>query len=168
MNKEKRRLESLDLYPAHKLLAANLNVKEEEVVEMEARLSCNDVYLEDPLREEGTDTILDMLATEEDVEDVLIEKETSDLLAEKVREFKTTLNEREVCILDHRLLAEKPKTLEEIGTKFNISRERVRQIERRIKEKAKTSFNKDLVKLDLWPACNGRGAPNISMIADTR
>ena len=88
-------------------------MKEEEVVEMQTRLSYNDVYLESPLNYEGTDTMMDMLSTEEDVEDIVNEKETLELLAERVKEFKTTLNEKEACILDHRLMAEEPRTLEE-------------------------------------------------------
>jgi RNA polymerase sigma-32 factor len=47
-------------------------------------------------------------------------------------------------------MAEEPRTLEEIGTRFHISRERVRQIEQRILKKARASFNGDLVKLNVW------------------
>jgi RNA polymerase sigma-32 factor len=150
LNKEKRRLESLGLYPAPKLLASTLQVKEEEVVEMETRLTCNDVYLEAPLYDEGTDTMMDVLSTDDDVEDIVSEKDTQNVLKERIKAFKTTLNEKEVCILDHRLMAEEPRTLEEIGTRFHISRERVRQIEQRILKKARASFNGDLVKLNVW------------------
>jgi RNA polymerase sigma-32 factor len=150
LNKEKRRLESLGLYPAPKLLASTLQVKEEEVVEMETRLTCNDVYLEAPLYDEGTDTMMDVLSTDDDVEDIVSEKDTQNVLKERIKAFKTTLNEKEACILDHRLMSEEPRTLEEIGTRFHISRERVRQIEQRILKKARASFNGDLVKLDVW------------------
>jgi RNA polymerase sigma-32 factor len=167
-NKEKRRLEALGLYPAPKLIASTLHVKEEEVVEMQARLSYNDVYLESPLSDEGGDTMMDILSTDEDVEDIVSEKETLGLLVERVKEFKTTLNEKEVCILDHRLMAEKPRTLEEIGTRFHISRERVRQIEKIVLKKAKASFNGDLVKLDIWPVCDNQGTLKTSITANTR
>jgi RNA polymerase sigma-32 factor len=168
LNKEKRRLEALGLYPAPKLIASTLQVKEEDVVEMQTRLSYNDVYLEAPLNDEGTDTMMDMLSTDGDVEDIVSEKETLGLLAERVKEFKTTLSEKEACILDHRLMAEKPRTLEEIGTRFHISRERVRQIEKRILKKAKASFNGDLVKLDIWPVCDNQGTLKTSITANTR
>ena len=150
LNKEKRRLESLGLYPAPKLLASTLQVKEEEVVEMETRLTCNDVYLEAPLYDEGTDTMMDVLSTDDDVEDIVSEKDTQNELKKRLKAFKTTLNEKEACILDHRLMSEEPRTLEEIGTRFHISRERVRQIEQRILKKARASFNGDLVKLNVW------------------
>jgi len=150
LNKEKQRLESLGLYPAPKLLASTLQVKEEEVVEMQTRLTCNDVYLEAPLYDEGTDTMMELLSTDDDVEDIVSEKETQNVLKERIKAFKTTLNEKEVCILDHRLMSEEPRTLQQLGTRLAISRERVRQIEQRILTKARVSFNGDLVKLDLW------------------
>jgi RNA polymerase sigma-32 factor len=168
LNKEKRRLEALGLYPAPKLIASTLQVKEEDVVEMQTRLSYNDVYLESPLNYEGTDTMMDLLSTEEDVEDIVNEKETLELLAERVKEFKTTLNEKEACILDHRLMAEEPRTLQELGMRLHISRERVRQIEKRILKKAKARFNGDLVKLDIWPVCENQGTLKTSITANTR
>jgi RNA polymerase sigma-32 factor len=149
LNKEKRRLEGLGLYPAPKLIARTLQVKEEEVVDMQTRLAYNDVYLDAPLNDEGVDTMMDMLATDEDVEDIVSEKEERNVLAEKIREFKTTLNEKEICILDDRLMADEPRTLEEIGERFCVSRERVRQIQKGILKKAKASFNGDLEKLGL-------------------
>jgi len=153
LNKEKRRLEGLGLYPAPKVLARTLQVKEEDVVDMQARLTYNDVYLDSPVNDDGVDTMMDLLATDEDVEYVVSEKETQNILAEKIKAFKTTLNEREVCVLDNRLMADKPRTLEEIGARFHISRERVRQIEQGILKKAKASFNGDAERLGLWGSC---------------
>jgi RNA polymerase sigma-32 factor len=150
LNKEKRRLEGLGLYPDPKLIASTLQVKEEDVVDMQVRLAYNDVYFDAPLNDEGVDTMMDMLATDEDVEDVVSEKEAQSVLAEKIREFKTTLSEKEICILDDRLMADEPRTLEEIGTKFCVSRERVRQIQQGILKKAKVSFNGDTERLGLW------------------
>lgn len=168
LNKERRRLESLGLYSAPKLLASTLQVKEEEVVEMQTRLSCNDVYLEAPLYDEGTDTIMDVLSTDDDVEDIISKKDTQNVLKERIEAFKVTLNEKEVCILDHRLMSEEPRTLQQLGTRFDISRERVRQIEHRLLKKAKTSFNEDLVKLEIWPACDNQGTLKTSITANSR
>ena len=150
LNKEKRRLEGLGLYPAPKLIASTLQVKEEDVVDMQARLAYNDVYLDASLNDEGVDTMMDMLTTDEDVDDIVSEKETQNVLAEKIREFKTTLNEKEICILDDRLLADEPRTLKEIGARFCLSRERVRQIQQGILKKAKVSFNGDTERQGLW------------------
>jgi RNA polymerase sigma-32 factor len=168
LNKEKRRLEGLGLYPAPKLLANTLQVKEEDVVEMQTRLSYNDVYLAAPLSDEGTDTMIDLLSTDEDVEDIVGKNEALRLLAGRVREFKTTLNEKEACIFDHRLMTEDPRTLEELGARLHISRERVRQIEKTILKKAKASFNGDLVKLGIWPTCNNHGTLKTSVTENSR
>lgn len=125
LNKERRRLESLGLYPAPKVLARSLQVKEEEVVEMEVRLSYNDVCLDSPVNDGVTDTIMDLLASDEDVEHTIIEKESQNVLEEKIKTLKNILNEKEICILDNRIMSDEPKTLEEIGATFQISRERV-------------------------------------------
>ena len=112
--------------------------------------------------------MMELLSTDEDVEDIVSEKETFGLLAERVKEFKTTLNEKEACILDHRLMAEEPRTLQELGMRLHISRERVRQIEQRILKKAKASFNGDLVKLDIWPVCDNQETLKTSVTANTQ
>jgi RNA polymerase sigma-32 factor len=164
LNKEKQRLESLGLYPSPKALARTLQVKEEDVVGMQARLTFNDVYLDSPVNDEGADTMMDLLATDEDVENIVSKKENQQVLAEKIKAFKTTLNEKEVCILNNRLMADEPRTLEKIGEKFNISRERVRQIEREVLKKAKASFNGDIATLGLWPARNSQGASKTTIV----
>jgi RNA polymerase sigma-32 factor len=153
LNKEKRGLEGFGLYPAPKLIASSLQVKEEDVVDMQARLDYNDVYLDAPLNNEGADTMMDMLATYEDAEDIVSEKETQNALAEKIREFKTTLSEKEICILDDRLMADEPRTLKEIGARFCLSRERVRQIQQGILKKAKARFNGDSERIGLRYPC---------------
>jgi len=66
------------------------------------------------------------------VEEVLAEAELKALFRRKLKEFRKDLNDKEIDILDLRLLAEKPLTLQEIGARHHISRERVRQIEDRL------------------------------------
>ncbi|HOH26898.1 MAG TPA: RNA polymerase factor sigma-32, partial [Syntrophorhabdus sp.] len=132
LNKEKQRLEAQGIYPAPKLLASTLDVKEEEVEEMQKRLTYTDISLEAPVHDESDDTIMDMMRSGENVEEVVAEKEKSDILAMKVAEFKKTLNDKEIFIFEQRVMAEEPLTLQEIGARFSISRERVRQIENRV------------------------------------
>jgi RNA polymerase sigma-32 factor len=72
---------------------------------------------------------------EPQVEDILAEAEMKDLFRKKLQEFRRELNDKETDILDSRLLAEKPLTLQEIGARHGISRERVRQIEDRLIKK---------------------------------
>lgn len=132
LNKERQRLEALGIFPAPKLLASTLEVKEEEIEDMEKRLSRGDISLDTPINEEGTDTIMDLVGIDENIEEKVAEKEEREIFKRKVEEFKNSLNEKERFIFEQRIIAEEPLTLQEIGEKFNLSRERVRQIENRI------------------------------------
>ncbi len=148
LNKEKQKLEALGIFPAPQLLASTLDVKEEEVEDMQKRLAYTDISLETPVHEEGDDTIMDMIKTGDNVEEIASDKEMSNILAEKVAEFKKGLNEKELFIFEHRIMVDESLTLQEIGEKFNISRERVRQIENKVLNKFKTRFKKELKELD--------------------
>jgi len=148
LNKEKQKLEALGVYPAPKLLASTLDVKEEEVEDMEKRLAYTDISLEAPVHDESDDTIMDMMKSGENVEEVVAEKEKSEIIAKKVTEFKKTLNDKELYIFEQRIMAEESSTLQEIGSRFNISRERVRQIENRVLKKFKERFKGEIADLD--------------------
>ncbi|MCX5803085.1 MAG: RNA polymerase factor sigma-32 [Proteobacteria bacterium] len=148
LNKEKQKLEALGVYPAPQLLASTLDVKEKEIEDMQKRLAYTDVSLEAPLYEESEDTVMDMIKTDENIEDVIADKERGEILSGKVMEFKKTLNEKEVYIFEKRIMAEEPMTLQEIGAKFKISRERVRQIEKKVLNKFKARFKGELKELD--------------------
>jgi len=148
LNKEKQKLEALGVFPAPQLLASTLDVKEGDIESMEKRLSYTDVSLESKLYDEGDDTILDTIKSNEDVEEIVAEKEKQLILTEKINLFKTTLNEKELYVFENRIMAEEPLTLQDIGEKFNISRERVRQIENKVLKKFKERFKTELKELD--------------------
>jgi RNA polymerase sigma-32 factor len=149
LNKEKQKLEALGIAPTPKLLASTLDVKEEEVEDMQKRLAYTDVSLETPIHDDSDDTIMDMIKSDENIEDIVSDKEVSGILAKKIREFKETLNDKETFIFDQRILSEEPVTLQEIGAKFQISRERVRQIENRVLKKFKEQFKDSYAHLGL-------------------
>jgi len=149
LNKEKQKLEALGVYPAPKLLASTLDVKEEEVEDMQKRLAYTDVSLETPLNDDGDDTVLDMMRSDEDIEEMISNRETSDIISKKFKEFKRTLNDKEKFIFDRRVIAEEPVTLQEIGEKFRISRERARQIENRVLKKFKEQMKGEVEKFNL-------------------
>ena len=148
LNKEKQKLEAVGIFPAPQLLASTLDVKEEEVVEMQRRLAYGDVSLETPVSDDGDVTVMDMMKTDGNVEEVVAEKEKNEILSRKVAEFKKTLNEKELFIFDNRVMTDDALTLQEIGAKFSISRERVRQIENRVVKKFKERFKGELKELD--------------------
>jgi RNA polymerase sigma-32 factor len=148
LNKEKRRLEALGVHPTPKLLAGTLDVKEKEVVNMEKRLALADVSLEAPISDESDDTVMDTMKSDINVEEIVEEREKSEVIAKKVLEFKRTISDKESFILDHRVMAEEPSTLQEIGVTLNISRERVRQIENGVVRKFRKRFENELASLD--------------------
>jgi len=148
LNKEKQKLEALGIFPAPKLLASTLDVKEEEVEDMQKRLAYADVSMETPIRDEGDDTIMDMMRSDENVEEIVAEKEKDTIIVSRVKEFKKSLNEKELYIFEHRILSEEPFTLQEIGAHFSISRERARQIENRVIKKFKERFKTEFKDFD--------------------
>jgi RNA polymerase sigma-32 factor len=149
LNKEKKKLESVGVFPAPQLLATTLEVKVTEVEDMEKRLSFTDVSLECPLYEEGEETLMDSIKSDDNIEDMVARKEKREILERKVAEFKTQLSEKELFIFNHRIMAEDPFTLQEIGVEFKISRERVRQIENRVLKKFSQRFEIEFKQLDL-------------------
>ncbi len=119
-------------------LAARLRVPERELMEMEMRLAARDFSLGDELSDSGPKTHLDMLvAPGISQEEALGASEMQRLVRQRVGQALKTLDNRESYIVRHRLLTDEPKTLREIGDRFHLSRERVRQIEGNIKRRIK-------------------------------
>ncbi len=149
LNKEKKKLEAQGVVPAPQLLASTLDVKAEEVEDMEKRLAFTDMSLDHPLYDEGEETLMDVIQSDENIEDAVAAREKRNILESKVKEFKKMLNDKELLIFEKRIMAEEPMTLQEIGARFKISRERVRQIENRVLKKFNEDFQADLKSLDL-------------------
>lgn len=138
LKKEKEALEAQGFKPGPKLLASRLNVKESEVEEMEMRLSASDMSLDVPVEEGSDQTRMDYLqGGGAGADDLLAGKELQTLIHEKLSRFRDTLDERDRIIFDLRLVSEDPVTLREIGERFDISRERVRQLENELKARLK-------------------------------
>ena len=143
LQKEKEKIEAEGLTAGPKLLAQRLNVKEDEVVEMEQRLSSRDLSVDVPVGDDDEATLLNFLQDNKQTpEEQIAEAQYRELLQDKMEQFAKGLKDKELVIYRERLLNEEPLTLREIGEKYGISRERVRQIEERVKKKLKT-FLKD-------------------------
>ncbi len=122
-------------------IAETLKVKEEEVISMNRRLSGGDHSLNAPLRQDGDGEWMDWLVDESDTQETLVaEAQELDKRRVLLNDAMQTLNERERHILNERRLQDDPKTLEELSKVYNISRERVRQIEVRAFEKLQKSM----------------------------
>lgn len=144
LHKEKERLEAEGLSPGPKLLAQRLNVKEDEVVEMEQRLGSRDLSVDMPMGGDNEATLLHFLPDDKQgPEERVAETQYQRLLREKMELFAKGLKDKELVIYRERLLNEEPVTLREIGDKYGISRERVRQIEERVKKKLKSFLTKE-------------------------
>jgi len=149
LQKEKEKIEAEGLTPGPKLLAQRLNVKEDEVVEMEQRLASRDLSVDMPIGDDDEATLLNFLPDDkQSPEEQFAETQYSDLLREKMELFAKNLKDKELVIYRQRLLNEEPLTLREIGEKYGISRERVRQIEERVKKKLKIYLSKELKEVN--------------------
>ncbi|MFO7566950.1 MAG: RNA polymerase factor sigma-32 [Enhygromyxa sp.] len=123
--------------PTAENIARELDVSTEEVVEMQKRMAAPDASLNAPLGSDddgGTPrTRLDLLEdTGEDPEDEVSGNQLKHLLYDKLRSFGSTLEGREAQLFTERLVADEPITLQEFGDRWGVSRERARQIEKRM------------------------------------
>ena len=150
LNKERERLNALGHDPSPMLLAEKLDTSEKEVIEMDQRLGGWEVSLEGRVSDESETTHKDLLPSKDMSLDRVIEaSESRDMLYEKLEEFRKTLASKDLYIFEERLLADSPLTLQEIGNAYGISKERVRQIEKRLKHKIKLFLEKEIPDLDV-------------------
>lgn len=145
LKKEKQRLIDQGFDPKPKLLSQRLGVSEREIVDMDQRLDGWDVSLDAPLKEDSDTERIEFLSTEDTaVDDRIAKKEMESLLHEKIADFRKKMTRREQEIFDQRIYAESPVTLQEIGDRYGISRERVRQVEKNIIKKMRDYFKNEI------------------------
>jgi RNA polymerase sigma-32 factor len=158
LNSEKRRLESLGIHPT-----PNFGLKEWEVEDMEKRLSCTDIALDVPIYDGSDETLMDRITSDDDVEEIVSGRHEAAVLSNKLKEFKATLDDRDLYIFNHRVVADDPMSLQEIGDSCRISRERVRQVETRIVKKLRTHFQGSLAELGMQNSISTAGASQRAM-----
>ncbi len=139
LQRERDKLEREGLRAGIAQLSGRLGISPEEISEMQSRLSGRDVSLDAPVGDEGSSSLLDYQseADPDRLDDNLGRREELAILAEKIGELRPTLSEKELFLLDARVLNEEPMTLQEIGDKYGTTREAVRQMEARLMEKIK-------------------------------
>jgi RNA polymerase sigma-32 factor len=152
LNKEKRELERQGFEAEPRLLAERLGVGEGDVRDMEQRLAESDLSLNAPAGlEDGSAELGDFIASSgQNVEEVVAEADLQRVFGEKVREFTDTLDERDRRIAEERVLSEHPKTLQELGEEFGVSRERVRQLESRLVARLREYLKENLVDFEYY------------------
>jgi RNA polymerase primary sigma factor len=139
LRKEREKLEKQGFQVEAKHLAAALDVTEQEVIEMERRLNAAETSLDAPMRsdEQGDRTQGDFVrAAPSSRPDLQVESgEFGAILKDKLHAFGATLRDRDLEIFRDRLLNDEPATLVQIAERFGVTRERVRQIEERLKKR---------------------------------
>jgi RNA polymerase sigma-32 factor len=123
-------------------IATDLGVSEDEVISMNRRMAMGgDTSLNVPLREEGEGQWQDWLVDTGPLQDERVaEAEETKVRHELLVQAMESLNDREKHILTERRLSDDPKTLEELSQVYDVSRERIRQIEVRAFEKLQKSL----------------------------
>lgn len=133
LKREKERLSRQGLVPTPSLLARALAVREQDVIEMEIRLSGRENSLDAPLQDGERGSLGDLIPSDdESADDAMAQRQTGEALREHLNAFAGTLAGRDIDIWTKRLVADQPQTLQEIGDHFGVSRERARQLEARI------------------------------------
>ncbi len=145
LQKEKQKLLAQGYDPETKLLAGNLGVKEKEVIEMDQRMGNWEVSLDAPINHESGESFGAILPSgEKPLDEKIAEDDLKALFHKKLLAFAKTLNERDNDILHARILAEEPMTLLEIAKKYQISKERARQLEEKILKNMKNYMAKEI------------------------
>lgn len=142
LSQAKKQLETLSKKkPEFAEIAESLGVKGSEVAEMDLRMGSRDVSLHEFIGDEGSSSHIDFLAYEgDDQELALIKSEEKSLVRRDIAGALANLSERESYIILNRVMADDPKTLQEIGDKYNITRERARQIEKQALKKVQLAL----------------------------
>lgn len=145
LKKEKQKLIEQGFDPKPKLLSERLGVSEREIVDMDQRLDGWDVSLDAPLKDDSDTERIEFLSTDAvSAEDKVAKKEIEVLLHNKIDEFRKNMTDREKEIFDLRIFSDTPVTLQEIGDRYGISRERVRQVEKNIIKKMREFFKQEI------------------------
>lgn len=145
LKKEKQKLIEEGFDPKPKLLSERLGVSEREIVDMDQRLDGWDVSLDAPLKDDTDTERIEILKTPfESVEEQVAKKEIESILHNKIAKFRKKLTKRELEIFDLRIFSDSPVTLQEIGNRYGISRERVRQVEKNVLKKVREYFKQEI------------------------
>lgn len=153
LQRQKQELEKMSSSENVALLSHKLGIPEDEVAEMAKRLSSRDVSLDKPASSEDENaTPLSSLLKKEDgslpLDEQLALEEQLSLLMSVVNQIRSGLTEKEKILLEERVLSDEPLTLQEIGDKYKITREAVRQTEVRLMKKIKDAMTASLSNTD--------------------
>lgn len=145
LNSEKKMLEAQGVEVDTKMLSKRLDVEESEIIEMANRLGNSEVSLEAPIRNDSKDEqIVFLTQAGPSVEDIVTASDFNTRLHQILDDKKESLSERERVILYERLMTDDGRTLRDIADQFEISRERVRQVELALLKKLKVTLTEEM------------------------
>lgn len=148
LKKEKQKMIDQGCYPGPKLLSERFGLSERDIVEMDQRLHSWDVSLNAALKDDPDRERIDLIKdAAKSIEDRISKNEIYDLLHKRVAEFRRTLTKRDLEIFDLRIFSDNPLTLQALGARYGISRQRVRQLEMVIIKKMRKKFSPEFRKL---------------------
>lgn len=143
LQKEKEALDAMGIEPNAALISSRLGIPEDEVRDMTQRMSGRDLSLDKPIDDESGVSLGDLQRDQQELglDERLAREEELEILRKKIEEIRPELSEREKIILDERILNDEPLTLQEIGEKYGITREAVRQMEARLMKKIRSKMD---------------------------
>ena len=149
LRKETERLEAEGFAPQPKLLAQRMGVKESEVREMQERMAQSEVSLDQPIGPNDDTPLGEALPDSGwNPEEAAARLEWREFARDQVEKFAATLTDKELEIFRARLMTEDPPTLQQVGERFKLSRERVRQIEARLKQRLREFIHEQAKDVD--------------------
>ena len=137
LNKEKEKLEREGFTPSSKLLAERFGVDEKEVIEVQAGLGASDISMDTPLKEDSDLAPSHFLSDGTHPGEEVEVEQFRELLRKTVDAFAETLKPVEREIIENRILSDDPLSLQEIGDRYQVTREAIRQAEQRMLKKLK-------------------------------
>ena len=146
LRKEKQKLEAQGIAPTSRLIAQNLNVSEGDVIDVENSIRAHDLSLDATTSGDSDLYYLETLASTEDlIDEKLAAGELKSLIESKFAQFAGDLGERDRVILQQRLIAEEPLTLQAIADRYGVTREAIRVSEKKLVERVK-NYMKEALK----------------------
>ncbi len=153
LGKERRELERQGFEVQPKLLAERLDVSEQDVIDMEQRLAGSDLSMDAPVKGDDGDGARygDFVAAPQaSVEQQVSDSDLRRTFLEHVDKFAEGLDERDRKIMNERVLAEEPRTLQEIGDELSLTRERIRQLEKGLVDRLREYLHENVVDFEYY------------------
>ncbi|NJN64987.1 MAG: sigma-70 family RNA polymerase sigma factor [Acidobacteria bacterium] len=159
LRREQRKLEAQGIAPTPRLLAERFGVPEEDVVDIDRALRSPDASIDAPLTPEGDFTVGDVLPAQvPSPEDQVVASDLKQRIDAAIASFREGLDDRERALLDGRLVSAEPLTLQELGDRYGVTREAMRQAEVKLKRRLASFLRQKLGDEVILQFTGGGGA----------